>query len=161
LTLTQINLTIVAVLSKSQRGEIGRERRVSITPFLEGQRFDAEQIDVMSAAFVDVCKALSLSETEHHRTTPVARYVIELGQRGFRNKTVIYFLALKEFRSQKQRDRRLALLLTSITALAWAVIVALGLNALGVSPTDIRTYALGFAASVLVALVGAARLGRA
>jgi hypothetical protein len=138
---------------------------MSITPFLEGHRFDAKQIDVMSAAFVDVCKALSLSETDHHRTARVARYVIELGQRGFRNRTVIYFLALKEFKSQKQGDKRLALLLKSITALAWAVIVALALdtilNALVGSPNDIRTYALGFAASVLITLVGASRLGRA
>src|ERR1700678_2701162 len=150
---------MVAVLSKLLRGAIWSERRMSITPFLEGQSFDAKQIDVMSAAFVDVCKALSLSETDHNRTALVARYVLELGQRGFRNRTVIYFLALKEFRSHKQRDRRLALLLTSITALAWAVILALAwdtiLSALGASPNDIRIYALGSAASGLIAVVGA------
>jgi hypothetical protein len=137
---------------------------MSITPFLAGQSFDAEQIDVMSAAFVDVCNALSLSETDHHRTAIVARYVIELGQRGFRNRAVIYFLTLKEFSSQKRRDKRLTLLLTSIMALAWAVILAAALDtilsALDVPPNDIRTYALGSAALVLFVVVGVSRIRR-
>jgi hypothetical protein len=35
-----------------------------ITPFLAGRTFEPEQITVMSAAFADTCKALSL-EADH------------------------------------------------------------------------------------------------
>jgi hypothetical protein len=138
---------------------------MSITPFLAGQSFNPSHLEAMSAAFVDACKALSISESDHHRTALVARHVIELGQRGFRNRTVIYFLTLKKFRSHEQQNRRLALLLKSIMACAWAVILAAALDtvlsALDVPPSDVRTYALIAAASLFLVVFGVSITKRA
>jgi hypothetical protein len=139
---------------------------MSIAPFLGGRVFDAEQINVMSAAFANVCKTLRLSDSDYHLKAQAAQYVIEFGQRGFRNETVIYFLTLQEFRShqsQKGPPRSLhfdfAVLFRSVIALTCAAMVAIALDTVMSSlqlPIDeIRTYALDAAASILV-MVGAA-----
>ena len=73
-----------------------------IRPFLAGRTFEPEQITIMSAAFADTCKALGLSEEDHPLTPLVAQHVMGLGQRGVRNRTVLYLLTLEEFRSYRQ-----------------------------------------------------------
>jgi hypothetical protein len=73
-----------------------------ITPFLAGRTFEPEYISVMSAAFGDTCKALGLSEAEHPLMPLVAQHVMGLGQRGVRNRAVLYLLTLEEFRAYRQ-----------------------------------------------------------
>jgi hypothetical protein len=70
-----------------------------IRPFLAGRTFEPQQSVVMSAAFADTCKALGLSEADHPLTPLVAEHVMGWGQRGVRNRTVLYLLTLEEFRS--------------------------------------------------------------
>ena len=72
-----------------------------ITPFLAGRTFEPEQITVMSAAFADTCKALAL-EPDHELMPFAAQHVMGLGQRGVKNRAVIYLLTLEEFRSYRQ-----------------------------------------------------------
>jgi hypothetical protein len=55
-----------------------------ITPYLRGQAFDPETIQVMGVAFESTCKALGLRETTDPITTFVARTVIEMAQRGIK-----------------------------------------------------------------------------
>ena len=73
-----------------------------IRPFLAGRTFEPEQITVMSAAFADTCKALSLSEADHPLTPLVAQHVMGLGRRGVKSRAVLYLLTLEEFRSHRQ-----------------------------------------------------------
>jgi hypothetical protein len=77
-----------------------------ITPFLAGRTFEPEQIDIMSAAFADTCKALGLSEADHPLMPHVAQPVMGLGQRGVKTRAVIYLLTLEEFRPYRQINRR-------------------------------------------------------
>jgi hypothetical protein len=74
---------------------------MTITPFLAGRTFEPEQIAIMSAAFADTCKALGV-EPDHELMPRVARHVMGLGQRGVKNRAVIYLLTLEEFRSYRQ-----------------------------------------------------------
>jgi hypothetical protein len=70
-----------------------------IRPFLGGHAFDQEVIDVMSAAFLDACKKLGLTDLDDPMTRLVARYIVELAQRGIRTKTALYFRTIEEFRA--------------------------------------------------------------
>jgi hypothetical protein len=72
---------------------------MSITPFLAGRAFEPELIKVMSGAFAFACKTLGLSEKDDPLIPIVAHHVIGLGERGFRDRTVVYFLTLRELRS--------------------------------------------------------------
>jgi hypothetical protein len=53
------------------------------------------------AAFADTCKALGL-DADHELMPLVAQHVMGLGQRGVKNRAVIYLLTLEEFRSYQQ-----------------------------------------------------------
>lgn len=53
-----------------------------ITPFLHGQSFDPEIIEVMSSVFVKACANLGLSEVDDSMTQQAARHVIEPARRG-------------------------------------------------------------------------------
>ena len=44
-----------------------------ITPFLRGQAFDPERVDVMGKAFVTTCEALGLSDRADAMTNLVAK----------------------------------------------------------------------------------------
>jgi hypothetical protein len=75
---------------------------MSITPYLVERTFEPEYISVMSAAFADTCKTLGLSEADHPLMPLVAQHVTGLGERGVRNRTVLYLLTLEEFRAYRQ-----------------------------------------------------------
>jgi hypothetical protein len=63
-----------------------------ITPFLHGQSFDPEIIEVMSSVFVQACANLGLSEVDDAMTQQAARHVIEPARRGIRtDATTAYF----------------------------------------------------------------------
>ena len=68
-----------------------------ITPFLDGQPFDQEAIDRMSAAFVAVCAKLGLADRSDPATLMVAGKVIELAQRGVNDVETLRRMALLAF----------------------------------------------------------------
>ncbi len=75
-----------------------RNASASIVPFLRGQAFDPDAIEIMGKAFVTTCETLGLSEHDALAQI-VAQKIIELAQRGLRNSTALQLAAIKEFRS--------------------------------------------------------------
>jgi hypothetical protein len=71
-----------------------------ITPFLRGQAFDPEAVEVMGKAFVTTCEALGLVDRDDPLNNLVAEKIIELAQRGFRNPTSLTLEAIRHFRSE-------------------------------------------------------------
>jgi hypothetical protein len=69
------------------------EQIATITPFLQRKGFDPELIETMSAAFVSICTTLGWANS-----VLVARKVIELAQRGFKDASTIQLMALKELK---------------------------------------------------------------
>ena len=70
-----------------------------ITPFLRGQAFDPETIEVMGRAFALTCEALGLSDRTDAKTKLAAEKIIELAERGFRNPLALHLAAMTEFES--------------------------------------------------------------
>ena len=70
-----------------------------ITPFLRGQAFDPETVEVMGKAFVTTCEALGLSGADDAMSRLVAEKIIELAERGLKNPTALHLAAIKEFKS--------------------------------------------------------------
>jgi hypothetical protein len=75
-----------------------------ITPFLRGQAFDPETIEIMGKAFLSTCEALGLSDRTDAMTELVAEKVIELAQRGFKNPFALHLAAMAEFESDSISD---------------------------------------------------------
>jgi hypothetical protein len=73
-----------------------------ITPFLRGQAFDPETVEVMARAFVSTCEALGLTDRTDAMTKLVAERIIELAQRGFKNPFALHVAAMQEFESDPQ-----------------------------------------------------------
>ncbi len=70
---------------------------MSIRPFLAGQAFEPEIINVMSIALEGACDALGLRLTADPATMVVAEKVLELAQRGVRDAPTLLAMTLKEF----------------------------------------------------------------
>lgn len=70
-----------------------------ITPFLRGQAFDPELIEMMAAAFSKTCDALGLAERSDPITALVAEKIIELAERGLRNPAAMHLMAINELKS--------------------------------------------------------------
>jgi hypothetical protein len=71
-----------------------------ITPFLRGQAFDPETVEVMGKAFVSTCEVLGLNDrTDDALIKLVAKKIIELAQRGFKNPLALHLAAMTEFES--------------------------------------------------------------
>jgi hypothetical protein len=68
-----------------------------ITPFLSGQAFEPEAVETMSAAFVAACEALNLKVGDDPATRFVAQKVVELAQRGVRDRDMLRKMTLQEF----------------------------------------------------------------
>ena len=68
-----------------------------ITPFLGGEAFDQNQIESMSTVFVAVCRKLDLADRSDPLTQAVAKKIIELAQRGVRDKDMLRKMTLSEF----------------------------------------------------------------
>jgi hypothetical protein len=69
---------------------------VPITPFLKGQAFDPELVEAMGTAFSKTCDALGLAERSDPITALVAKKIIELAERGYRNPTALHQMAMTE-----------------------------------------------------------------
>jgi hypothetical protein len=70
-------------------------RDVKIVPFLSGQAFDPELLDVMSAAFEGVCETKGLAIGIDPNAEVVARKIVELAQRGVRDRATLYRMTLE------------------------------------------------------------------
>ena len=56
-----------------------------IRPYLQGQAFDPDSIRIMSAAFENACQQLGILDRHDAVTKIVARTVIDMAQRGYRD----------------------------------------------------------------------------
>jgi hypothetical protein len=68
-----------------------------ITPFLRNEAFGPEQIEIMSAAFVDACATLGLADRTDPAAQLVAARIIELAQRGIHSRTELFRGAVDGF----------------------------------------------------------------
>jgi hypothetical protein len=72
-----------------------------ITPFLNGQKFDAETRRVLGVAFELVCVALRTGDCDDDVKQCIARQIIELASDGERNPDVLCEKALKLIRGER------------------------------------------------------------
>ena len=71
-------------------------RDVKIVPFLSGQAFDPELLEAMSAAFESACVARGLAIAGNPKAEIVARKIIEVAQRGVRDRAMLCRMTLEE-----------------------------------------------------------------
>ena len=69
-----------------------------IRPYLQGQAFDPDSIRVMGVAFDNACKQLGILDKHDAVTKIVARTVIDMAQRGFRDEESLTDAVMQEFR---------------------------------------------------------------
>ena len=69
-----------------------------IRPYLHGQAFDPDTVRVMGAAFENACKELGIVGKHDAVTRIVARTVIDMAQRGFRDADSLTTAVMEEFR---------------------------------------------------------------
>jgi hypothetical protein len=77
-----------------------------ITPFLNGQKFDAETRRVLGVAFEIVCVALRTGDCDNNVKQCIANQIIELANDGERNPDVLSERALKLIRGESASWRR-------------------------------------------------------
>jgi hypothetical protein len=84
--------------SKQSRSARAEEAQAvaAITAFLQDHSFDTHDIQAMSMAFEDVCKALNLPQMNHQARKAVAARIIELARRGEISPTRLCDRVLKE-----------------------------------------------------------------
>jgi hypothetical protein len=68
-----------------------------IRPYLQGQAFDPDTVRVMGAAFEKVCRQLGILDKHDAVTKIVARTVIDMAQRGFRDEDSLTIAVMHEF----------------------------------------------------------------
>jgi len=74
---------------------------VPITPYLAGQAFDPETIEVMSSALELVCDNLGIKIEPRHKNPAadvIAEKIIQHAQRGVRTKKALYLATIAEFK---------------------------------------------------------------
>jgi hypothetical protein len=76
-----------------------------IQPYLQGQAFDPDSIRIMSVAFENACKQLGILDKHDAVTKIVARTVIDMAQRGFRDEESLTDAVMQEFRPAPMPDR--------------------------------------------------------
>ena len=80
---------------------------MSITPFLNGERFDPEGRRVLSVALEMVCIALRTGDCDDHVKQAIADKIIALAKAGERNPDILCERALEEIREPHPLDRPL------------------------------------------------------
>ena len=68
-----------------------------IRPYLQGQGFDPDTVRVMGSAFEKVCRQLGIADRHDAVTKIVARTVIDMAQRGFRDVDGLTAAVMQEF----------------------------------------------------------------
>jgi hypothetical protein len=76
-----------------------------IQPYLQGQAFDPDSIRIMSVAFENACKQLGILDKHDAVTKIVARTVIDMAQRGFRDEESLTDAVMQEFRPASTSSR--------------------------------------------------------
>jgi hypothetical protein len=69
-----------------------------ISQYLQGQAFDPDSIRVMTVAFENACRQLGILNRHDAVTKIVARTVIDMAQRGFRDEESLTDAVMQEFR---------------------------------------------------------------
>ena len=69
-----------------------------IQPYLQGEAFDPDTVRVMGVAFESACKELGILDKHDAVTRIVARTVIDMAQRGFRDEESLTAAVMQEFR---------------------------------------------------------------
>ena len=81
---------------------------MSLRPDLSGGAFEPEDIQAMSLAFEEVCKALEIQRAATREREAVAVRIIELSRRGERSPARLAERVLKEADLPDDDDRRSA-----------------------------------------------------
>jgi hypothetical protein len=82
---------------------------MTIGLLLQNEAFEPEDVQAMSAAFEDVCKALDLADDANGTRELIAGQIIALAHRGERSRTALSDRVLREFTPFEARGvRRLA-----------------------------------------------------
>jgi hypothetical protein len=68
-----------------------------IRPYLQGQAFDPDTVRIMGVAFENVCGQLGILDKQDAVTKIVARTVIDMAQRGFRDEASLTAAVMEEF----------------------------------------------------------------
>jgi hypothetical protein len=76
-----------------------------IRPYLQGEAFDPTTVRVMGLAFENACKQLGILNKHDAVTRVVARTVIDMAQRGFRDEASLTAAVMEEFRPRAPGDR--------------------------------------------------------
>jgi len=71
---------------------------MSITPYLNGERFEPEAKRVLGVAFEQVCIALRIGASDDDVKQAIANKVIELAKAGERNPDILCERALEDIR---------------------------------------------------------------
>ena len=66
-----------------------------IRPFLEGEFFDPELIEVMGQALADACKALGLKDRENAAVRLLAMRIIKEAREGVHDRELLKVAAIK------------------------------------------------------------------
>ena len=74
-----------------------------IRPYLQGEAFDPDTVRVMGVAFENACSALGILNKHDAVTRVVARTVIDMAQRGFRDEVSLTAAVMEEFRPRSGR----------------------------------------------------------
>ena len=71
---------------------------MSIRPYLQGEAFDPDTVRVMGIAFENACNELGILNKHDAVTRVVARTVIDMARRGFRDEAGLTAAVMEEFR---------------------------------------------------------------
>jgi len=89
---------------------------MTIGPFLQNEAFEPEEVQAMSAAFEDVCKALDLADDANGTRELIAGQIIAVAHLGERSPTALRDRVLREFTAFDARGVRR---LVRPTAFSW------------------------------------------
>jgi hypothetical protein len=77
---------------------------MSITPFLDGERFDLESERVLRVAYEMVRIGLHIGDCDDHVKEAIAKKVITLAKAGERNPNILCEEVLKDIRRPQEWD---------------------------------------------------------
>ena len=76
-----------------------------IQPYLQGEAFDPDTVRVMGVAFENACKELGILDKRDAVTRVVARTVIDMAHRGFRDEDSLTAAVMQEFQPPDTPNR--------------------------------------------------------
>jgi hypothetical protein len=74
-----------------------------VIPFLRHRAFEPDLLQAMTAAFSEACRSLSLDSADNTdpQTERVARYIVELAQRGVNTQSGLYVRTMQDVRTMQ------------------------------------------------------------